>query len=186
MPKICYTPKLFKPETLVIIGQANTIIDEYAAQGFDLTLRQLYYQFVARDLLANRQTEYKRLGGIINDARLAGLIDWERITDRTRNLQSNPHWNDAPHVLRSAQGWFALDKWAEQTHRVEVWIEKDALSGVFAPTCEELDVPYFSCRGYTSQSEVWAAGMRLKRYARYGQIPVILHFGDHEAKRMQT
>lgn len=102
MPKICYVEKRFSPATLRMIEQANAVIATYAAQGFDLTLRQLYYQFVSRDLLANRDTEYKRLGGIMSDARLAGLIDWQAIVDRTRNVRHNAHWDEPSDIMTSA------------------------------------------------------------------------------------
>ena len=94
MSKICYVAKRFNRSSTVIIDRANEIIDEYTAQGFDLTLRQLYYQLVSRNFIANKDSEYKRLGSIISDARLAGLIDWQAIIDRTRNLRSNGHWKD--------------------------------------------------------------------------------------------
>lgn len=180
MPCICYTERKFAAETQSVIARANTIIEEYAAQGYDLTLRQLYYQFVSRDLLPNNPQSYKRLGSVINDARLAGLIDWDRITDRTRNLQSNPHWSSPADIMRAAANSFALDKWSDQPFRPEVWIEKEALAGVFQRVCKNLDVPYFSCRGYTSQSEMWAAGQRLARYKKRKQKPIIFHFGDHD------
>lgn len=61
MPHITYTPKSFSPAARRIIDQANEILNQYAAQGYDLTLRQLYYQFVSRDIIPNRQNEYKRL-----------------------------------------------------------------------------------------------------------------------------
>lgn len=178
--KIAYQSKKFAVPTLAIIAQANEIIAAYAAQGYDLTLRQLYYQFVSRDLISNRQSEYKRLGSIINDARLAGMIDWDSITDRTRNLKSNSHWKNPADIVKICASQFAIDKWADQPVRVEVWIEKDALSGVFDRICNEEDVPYFSCRGYTSQSEMWAAAMRHKRHERNGQKVILLHFGDHD------
>jgi hypothetical protein len=41
-----FTTANFRPETLGLISQANEILAEYAAQGFTLTLRQLYYQLV--------------------------------------------------------------------------------------------------------------------------------------------
>jgi len=63
---------------------------------------------------------------------------------------------------------------------VEVWIEKDALVGVFERVSQELDIGLFSCRGYTSQSEMWVAAQRLRRYEQAGQEVVILHFGDHD------
>src|SRR5579872_6851979 len=84
MPKIRYIDAGILAKTKSRIDQANEIVAEYAAQGFDLTLRQLYYQFVARALIPNTQRDYKNLGSVINDARLAGLIDWETIVDRTR------------------------------------------------------------------------------------------------------
>ncbi len=87
MPLISYKKKRFSDVHLSIIATANLIIAEYEAKGFDLTLRQLYYQFVARALIENTQKSYKNLGGIINDARLCGLIDWSMLVDRTRNVQ---------------------------------------------------------------------------------------------------
>jgi len=180
MPRITYVPKTFTPAHQRLIDMADQICREYAQQGFDLTLRQLYYQFVARDVIANKQTEYKRLGGIINDARLAGLLDWDYIVDRTRNLRGLSHW-DTPHeIIRSAAYGYRTQRWADQPHRVEVWIEKDALVGVIAGACERNDVDYFSCRGYTSQSELWGAAQRMIRYQRDGQKPVIIHLGDHD------
>lgn len=163
-----------------MIEAANKIIEAYQAQGFDLTLRQLYYQFVSHNLLANNQRNYDNLGSLISDARLAGYIDWEAIQDRTRNLRSNPHWKNAGEILESCAAQYRQDEWAGQKYRPEVWIEKDALVGVIADICGRLDIPYFSCRGYTSQSEMWKAAQRLEGYIEKKQIPLILHFGDHD------
>src|SRR5258708_1263085 len=186
MPKRCYVPRNFSPSSLAVITQANEIIAAYTAQGYDLTLRQLYYQFVSRDLIPNKQSEYKRLGSIINDARLAGLIDWNAITDRTRELRSLSHWEDPAEIVDPIAKQVRIDKWATQPCRVEVWIEKDALVGVFERVCQELDIGLLSCRGYTSQSEMWSAAQRLIRYSRgdgngtSAQEVVVLHFGDHD------
>jgi hypothetical protein len=180
VPKICYVPKTFRDSSLEIIERADRICREYAAMGYDLTLRQLYYQFVSRDWLPNSQQSYNRLGSIINDARLAGLIDWNHIVDRTRNLRTMPHWNTPSEIIEGASEGYALDKWKDQPHRVEVWIEKDALVGVLEAACDPMDVPFFSCRGYTSQSEVWGAAQRLRRHILRGQKVVILHLGDHD------
>lgn len=184
MAKIRYVDWRPAAATLQLIRTANQIIDEYAAQRYDLTLRQLYYQLVARDVIPNKQTEYKRLGGIISDARRAGMVDWLAIVDRTRNLRGHPHWDDPQSIVSACAGQFRLDKWATQPNRVEVWIEKDALAGVFERACGDLDIPFFSCRGYTSDSELWSAGQRLRGYAKAGQNPIVLHFGDHDPSGM--
>ena len=180
MAKHCYRKKKFSAGSIKLIDLANQVIEDYAAQGFDLTLRQLYYQMVARAVIPNKDSEYKRLGSMINDARLAGLIDWEGIVDMTRHVRRNSHWDSPQSILESAANSFALDKWADQDYRVEVWIEKDALVGVISGICEQLDVPYFSCRGYTSQSEMWGASLRLLRHMKDNQDALIIHLGDHD------
>lgn len=180
MPKICYVEKNFRKPTLDQIATANAIIDEYAAQGFDLTLRQLYYQMVARGYIENSERSYKNFGNVIDDGRLAGLIDWDHIVDRTRNLRGNSHFRDPAHIMTAAVSSFQIDKWGRQPYRVEVWVEKDALIGVVEVACRRLDVPFFACRGYTSQSEMWGAAQRLKNWRRQGQTPVILYLGDHD------
>ena len=180
MPLIEYKSKKFKPESMNIIYTANEIIDEYQDQGFSLTLRQLYYQFVARDYIPNTMRSYKRLGSIINDGRMAGLIDWEAIEDRTRNMKENGHWTNPASMLRTCELAFAIDKWKRQKYAPEVWIEKEALVGVIEPVCNKLDIPYFACRGYVSQSEQWAASRRFLQAAEDGRVPIIFHLGDHD------
>lgn len=181
MPKIEYVFKKFKGSSLELIEHANEIIEDYAEQGFTLTLRQLYYQFVSRVLITNTMQSYKRLGSVVNDARLAGYIDWNAIVDRTRNMVENPHWKDPSKIIESAAGSYRLDTWEGQHYQPEVWIEKEALAGIIEGPCRDLDIPFFACRGYTSQSEMWSAAQRLMRYeTENGRAPVIIHLGDHD------
>ena len=179
--KICYVDKNFRVPSLLIIQQANEIIDEYAAEGMMLTLRQLYYQFVSRDLIENKQKQYKRLGDIISAARLAGLVDWEAIEDRGRSLKSYYHNTDPGDAVRDSLNCYCLDKWEDQTYRPEVWIEKEALLGVITDICIKLDVPCFACKGYVSQSAMWQAGhKRMLGHINNNQIPIVIHLGDHD------
>lgn len=180
MPRIEYKKCRFNDASKLVIRQANQIISEYMAKGFQLTLRQLFYQFVSRNWLRNSQKNYKRLGEIISNARLSGLIDWEAIVDHTRFIRSITHWDNPAQIIGACTHSFHVDMWANQNYRPEVWIEKDALVSVFDRACREFDVPLFSCRGYTSQSGMWQASRRLTSYTNCNQIPVILHFGDHD------
>jgi len=175
-----YVPHTFSRANRELIATCNAIIDEYRAQGYILTLRQVYYQFVSHGVIANTDHEYKRLGSIINDARLAGLVDWTAITDRTRALRSAAHWDSPQDIVRGAASQFRTDKWSTQATYPEVWLEKDALVGVIEDVCTRLDVAYFSCRGYTSSTEMWGAAQRLLTQQQQGHTPVILHLGDHD------
>jgi hypothetical protein len=180
MAKIAYQTFRFKPESLDIITVAEEICEQYAADGYDLTLRQLYYQFVARDYLPNTQQSYKRLGGIVNDARLAGLIDWDHLVDRTRNLASLATWSSPASIVSACAAQYREDKWRDQAEYVEVWVEKEALAGVVARAANAWQVPYFSCRGYVSQSEMHGAAQRIREHERGGQKVTVIHLGDHD------
>lgn len=180
MSKELFVERSFKPATLRLIETANEIIAEYQDLGFTLTLRQLYYQFVARDVLPNKQSEYKRLGSIVNDARLAGLLDWTAIEDRTRNVRTSPAWTSPEDVMRAVADQYQENPWLSQQARPELWIEKDALIGVIEPVCQRMRVPYFACRGYASQSEIYSAGKRFAAHRRQGLRPIVYHLGDHD------
>ena len=60
--------------------------------------------------------------------------------------------------FQSERGWYRVEK----------------------PVAERLRVPYFACRGYVSQSESFAAGVRFADHFRRRQTPIVFHLGDHD------
>lgn len=170
----------FKQDSLERIGQVNGILKEYAAQGFDLTLRQLYYQFVARGMIENSQKSYKRMGDLVNNARLAGLVDWDMITDRGRHTVGNNHWSHPGEIVQAAAQQFRIDHWADQDNFVMVMVEKQALEGVLIPVCRELDILFAANKGYSSSSTLYALGRMLKNKCHLGMSVHVLYLGDHD------
>ena len=116
-------------KTRPLLQASMDIIDEYRAQGYNLTLRQLYYQLVARDIIPNKLIWYARHGEIIKNARLSGMVDWDAIEDRGRVPIMTPDWAGPASVLRAAVQGYRLDRWEDQSFHVEVWCEKDAWKG---------------------------------------------------------
>lgn len=169
-----------REETQKQIAIALRIVEQYEAQGYRLTLRQLYYRFVAADLIPNTERSYKNLGRVLDLGRMLGVIDWDSIEDRTRSLGSVSHWDDPAEIIDSAARSFRIDKWEDQPIRVEVWVEKEALAGVVERVARRNDVPWFSCRGYPSASSMYEAGKRIAGYLDTCERVVILHLGDHD------
>jgi hypothetical protein len=202
MPKIAYVENRFQKTTLLVIDNANRIIEDWQAKGFKLTVRQIYYRFIALDWFPaswidddynkskglppgtkNTLRNYKRLIDILVIGRLGGLIDWTAIEDRTRSLKGMNHWDTTKEYLDSVRHSYRLDKWATQKVRFELWFEKDALSGIaeHIATQGDIDVQFFSSRGYSSESAMWLAAQRLNWYREeLGQETVILQFSDHD------
>lgn len=175
MTKQAYITKRFSPDRVATILRVNDIVEDYQAQGFRLTTRQIYYQLVAGGHVPNTIQSYKVVADTINDGKLAGLIDWEAIEGRTRAFSRQQRWDSGYHQ----------DMWVGQQYRVFVLVEKEALVGVLEPTCRNYDAPLLAARGYPS-------GTVLREFAESdllpclaeGMEPIILHLGDHDPSGM--
>lgn len=173
-----YEDHRFQAKTRKLIDQAVAILAEYDVR---VTVRQLFYQFVARALIANAQTSYKRIAETVRNARMAGMISWDAIEDRGRWLRELPSWESPADAIEAIATHYREPIWSSQPIHVEVWIEKDALLGVIGDVCDRYRVPYFSCRGYSSISALREAGRRLWRADK----PVcVLVMGDHDPSGM--
>lgn len=176
-----FLDKKFGQAALQRIAQVNQILDEYKAMGYSLSLRQVFYQLVSRDMLANSQENYKSLGDIVSDGRLAGMIDWAMIVDRGREVQSLPHWDAPADILQQATNQFRLDKWKDQPNYVEVMVEKQALEGILLPVCQRLDIPFTSNKGFSSSSAMYDAGKRMQERRDLGGKAIhVVYLGDHD------
>lgn len=158
-----------------------------ASSDEPMTLRQLYYRFVALDLLENKQSQYQYLGESIKEARLDGTIPWDWIEDRMRSTDAGDHDYIEPNrrFVRNFE-WFKntaerhhYPRWTGQDTYVEAWVEKDALSGVFANVCDDLKVVSFPNRGYTSITSLKQAADRFRGIDPSREC-VILYFGDFD------
>jgi hypothetical protein len=176
----CYVPRDFRPEALAQIRQANIIIETYQARGFSLTLRQIYYQFVTKAWIENSDRSYARLGELLNQGRLAGLVSWTAIEDRSHSLHGHKTYAGPGEALAEIHRNYKMDLWATQPYRPEVWVEKMALAEVVGQICNKLRVDFFPAGGYVSQSLQWRAGRRMARYVSKGQRPIVFHLGDHD------
>lgn len=181
---ICYEKRTFSDKDLLLIDQANKILESYEARKIGLTLRGLYYQFVSRDMFSNETENYNRLKRVISRGRIAGLVSWTAVEDRGRALMGGQAWDSPLEALRTARETYGRDLWSSQEYRPEVWVEKQAQEGIIGTVCDELRVDYFATKGYNSQSEQWRAGRRLAGYVQHGQRPVVFYLGDHDPSGM--
>lgn len=179
MAKITYVPKVFRSEHAARIRTANAIITKYMAMGLRLTLRQLYYQFVAHHGLPNLERSYKNLGRLLSEARLAGLVDWEAIEDRGRVPTIWNEWANVEDRMEQALRAFRLPRWDDQPAYVELWVEKQALAGVLEPVAARWHMPLMVNKGYSSQSAMWQAAQRFLDKGD-GKDTVLLYLGDHD------
>lgn len=158
----------------------NSIIEEFQAQGYTLTLRQLYYQLVSRDYIPNQQKEYAKLSRILTKGRMAGIVDWSAIEDRVR-VPYIPYWSyDVADAINDTITQYRRDRQSGQDKYIEVWCEKDALSGVLKRITSFYHVHLMINRGYSSCSAMYDAAERFRTNINIGKECVILYLGDHD------
>jgi hypothetical protein len=179
---IANRPMKFGDERLAFIEQLNAVIEEYAAQGLDMTIRQLYYQMVSRfpEQCPNNDKFYNKLQSAINDGRLAGIVSWTAIEDRTRTLMGTNTVASPEQAIKDVAADYKRDLWAGQPWRPMVVVEKEAQIGNIAGICNKLRIDFYASRGYNSQSEMWRAGRRAADDVRKGQRPIIFDLRDHD------
>jgi len=170
--KVLNSAKLKNVSTLDILLQAISIIKQYMM----VTVRQVYYVLVSRQIIYNNLNEYKRIVRVLRNGRLAGLIGFDSIIDDTREAEKTPSWNSVEDILLAAVKQYRSYWWRNQQCHVEVWLEKRALRRIFYPITNSYDVYLCAGGGYQSWSEVWEA--RARFLARRGLNGKILYFGD--------
>lgn len=174
-----FRDRQFNEQSLAIIEKVNQVIDEYAAQGFDLSVRQIFYQFVARNWLRNTIKNYEALAKVISEARIAGLVDWSYIRDRGRVTIKDQAYPSLKVFLQQTNEQFKLDCWANQANYIECMVEKQALEGVLLKVCNDWNIAFTANKGYSSSSTMYerAKFMQSKRDVE-GKAVHVAYFSD--------
>lgn len=180
MAKISFRRIKLGNNNKALLARINGIISEYQAAGYKLTLRQLYYQLVSRDVIPNKVTEYQKLSKILTEGRMAGVVDWSAIVDRLRVPSKPSSWNTPSDIMNSVIYSYQKPRMEGQDNYVEVWVEKDALSDVLKRVTEPYHIPLMVNRGYSSVSAIYDSYNRFASALLRGQTVTILYLGDFD------
>lgn len=162
----------------IMLETINDILEEYKNDGYVLTLRQLYYQLVSKDIIPNNDKEYAKLSNILKKGRMAGIVDWSAIEDRVR-VPKLPYWvKGVKEAIKDTIEQYRINRMAGQDRNIEIWVEKDALSNVLYRVSSKYHIRLMVNRGYSSVSAMYDA------YNRLNSGDVILYFGDHDPSGM--
>lgn len=144
------------------------------------TVRQVYYRLVSAGVIEKTEQEYKRTVRLLTAMRHDEEVPMEWIADYTRWMRKPRTFESGEDALRSTAQLYRRALWSSQPVYVEVWLEKDALSGVVVEETDPYDVPLMVTRGYPSVSFLHAAAEVIRGYARRGKPAVLYYLGDHD------
>ena len=153
-------------------------ITQVAADYNQMTIRQLYYQLVSRGVIEKTEQAYKRVCDISGQMRLSGDLPYRKIADGSRARLKPYSFGGLSEALEVTSSAYRRNLWIDQAVHVEIWCEKDALTGVIRPICEEYCVPYVATRGFPSLTLLFESAMEM---IDRGKPTRVYYFGDHDA-----
>jgi len=160
-------------ETAEIKGVIQAVLEA----NHPMTVRQVYYQLVARQVIENRQAQYQAISTLLVKMRQDGEVPWDYVEDRNRRPRVVAMWDDLGDFLETVRGAYRRDVWAVQDHYVEMWLEKDALSGYFERELEPYGITLNVGRGYDGWSSIRNAAERIKAQDKPATI---YYWGDFD------
>jgi hypothetical protein len=168
------------PKRMTLLEKVNIVLEDYARQGYVLTLRQLYYRLVTQNVIPNRPNEYAKLSDVLTEGRLGGIVDWNSIEDRVRVPKRPYTVDDIDDAISDTVNQYRLDRQLGQKNYVEMWTEKDAISNILYRQTAEYGIPLLVNRGYSSTTAMYESYKRMERAIKRGQVPHVVYFGDHD------
>jgi hypothetical protein len=142
-----------------------------------MTVRQVFYQATVRHIVEKTEQGYSKVQIALANMRRARTMPYDWIVDFTRWQRKPRTFRDVAHALEETSRLYRKDLWAGAGSYLEIWLEKDALSGVILPVTSKYDVPLMVTRGYASLSFLSAAA----EYMEAEERPVfIYHLGDFD------
>ncbi len=174
-----FKEKKFSAEAVQLIALVNRVISSYSTR---LTARQIYYWLVSHvPGFPNTPHSYDRTSDLISEGRLCGLIDWEAIEDRGRVAEIPLDFRNTSQAIRwLADDVYRVKRWEDQPCYAELWVEKQALSGVLYPIARKVHAPFMATKGYNSQSAMYEAAQRLAYFSNLGKRVHVFYFGDFD------
>ena len=146
-----------------------------------MSVRQVFYRLVTMDEIGKTEAEYKKtVVRLLGDMRRSGLIPYEWIADSTRWMRKPQTYNSLEDALQLTKETYRRALWSNQESYVEIWLEKEALSGVLHPITYEWDVPLMVVRGYSSLSYLHGAANAVKNALSRDKRPHLFYLGDHD------
>jgi len=142
-----------------------------------MTVRQVFYQATVRGIVPKTENGYQMVATALAELRRDGRIPFRWIADHTRWMRRPRTYSNIAHALRETAKFYRRALWDHSPSYVEVWIEKDALTGVIMPMTEEFDVPLMSAKGYPSLTFLHSAAAQM---AEEDRPCFVYQFGDHD------
>ena len=160
-----------------LLEAISTII---AGEEAQITIRHLFYRLVGLRQIEKNESAYKSLCAHLSKWRRSGEVACDSFADNTRWHLGRQTFDSLQDALDNTATCYRRNLWSSQDAYVEIWGEKDAISGILYSEAETFGVKVFTCRGFASLSSLYSAANTFKAAVANGKQVFIYFFGDHD------
>jgi hypothetical protein len=146
-----------------------------------MTVRQVFYQLVARGVIEKTEDQYQTtVIRLMTEMRLSGALAFHWVVDESRRVRVTRTYNDIADAIENTAKFYRRSALAQSPDYLEMWCEKDALSGVLWDVTSEYDVPLMISRGMPSLTFLFTSACAISEAYEQGKDAFIYQFGDHD------
>jgi hypothetical protein len=146
-----------------------------------MTVRQVFYQLVARGAIEKSEAQYKgTVIRLMGEMRLSGAMPWEWVVDESRRVRITQTFDNVADAVEQTAQFYRRSALAQSNDYLGIWCEKDTLAGVMEPITDEYDVPLMISHGMSSLTFVHGSALEIKRAAQHEKKTYIYQFGDKD------
>jgi hypothetical protein len=163
--------------TKAAVEARRTALLDIVADMEPMTVRQVFYQATVQGIVDKSEAGYTKVQTDLVLMRKSGELPYGWLADNTRWQRKPTTYTSPAEALQETARLYRKALWADADCYVEVWLEKDALSGVVLPVTAQYDVALMVARGYASLSFLHSAA----EYINQLDVPTyIYHLGDFD------
>ena len=163
------------------VAEVRAVILDVLKADHPQTVRQVFYQLVVRDAIEKTEKEYQNTAiRLLSEMRLAGEVPWSWIVDESRRTRGTQTFESVADALRDTASCYRRSALRNCDAYIEIWCEKEALSGIIWDVASDYDVPVVVSKGMPSLTQVYGSFGNIKRAARVGKTSYLYQFGDHD------
>jgi hypothetical protein len=163
------------------VAAIREAISAVLAADHPQTVRQVFYQLVARGVIDKTEAQYQQtVIRLLSEMRLTGRIPWDWIVDESRRTRITQTFDNISDALRDTAQFYRRSALRDCHDYIEIWSEKEALAGIIYDVASDYDVPVVVSKGMPSLTQVYGSFCNIYRAAKAGKDSFIYQFGDHD------
>jgi hypothetical protein len=163
------------------IAAIKAAIADVLAADHPMTVRQVFYQLVVRGAIEKSEEQYQgTVIRLLTEMRMQREVPFVWIVDESRRRRELQSFDGPAEALAQTARFYRRNAMRESPVYIEIWSEKESLTGIIWDEAGEYGVPVVVSRGMPSLTQIYETASFIRAAGEAGKYAYIYQFGDHD------